>query len=186
MNNINTEIRYTAAQVCAVTGVSPELLKSWVSRKPIIVHVSDDDREKQVKGSPIMYTFTRVMQIAITKKLVDSGLSARRAAVIAAGFTDTGRAPPPAHVMQDALYAKAKYRLPGELFRKGWTVLIGDTENENVPGRCVCIDPDDDSAKEVFSAIFFGSGDGRGTPRHVVWVNPIYQQVRERLAGGVA
>ncbi|MFT8776273.1 MAG: hypothetical protein ABF893_06390 [Gluconacetobacter liquefaciens] len=70
---------YVAADVHAVTGLDPRLLKMWVSRKPVMLPIEDDGRKKKARGSPILYTAERVIQIAIAKALIDLGNASRLA-----------------------------------------------------------------------------------------------------------
>lgn len=82
--------QYGAAQVCAAADITHETLKNWVSRKPYAILAKDDDREKVGKGGAIRYSTRRVWQIVATARLVRMGIPVRRAAFIAAAFSDVG------------------------------------------------------------------------------------------------
>lgn len=116
------EDRYTSAQVCAAVGISESTLKNWVSRKPQVVLMTSEERERAGRGVPLLFSFQRVMQIAITAELVALGLQPRPAALAAAAFTDTDTGADDGGWVYDA--PSAPLRQPGQLFPVGITYLV--------------------------------------------------------------
>jgi hypothetical protein len=124
--------RFTSAEVCAAANITPATLKNWVSRRPAAVLLTKEDQVASAKGSPIRYSFNRVMQIAITAELVRMGWQPRPAAMLAVQFSDLGFGP----------LGDQPGRDPGELFPTGRTVLIADTvPADDCPGgKCIRVD----------------------------------------------
>ncbi|MCH4091079.1 hypothetical protein [Acetobacter sp.] len=111
--------QYGAAHVCAAAEISHNTLKNWGSRKPAIILPVDDDRQNVGKGAAIRYSKRRVYQIVATARLVRMGIPVRRAASIAAAFSDFG------DETQSGIH-----RLPGELYpgRNNYLVSFGERD----------------------------------------------------------
>lgn len=135
--------RFTSAEVCVAANIKLETLKNWVFRRPAAVLLTADDQAASAKGSPIRYSFNRVMQIAITAELVRLGWQPRQAAMVAVSFTDVSNGGP-ATIVDDAsnLDPHPDDRGPGELFRTGRTLLVAhEAPLDNLPGGvCVRVD----------------------------------------------
>lgn len=126
-----------SADACKAAGTDPATLKNWISRTPSAILMSDDDRaafagqteltdtgsskERVSAGSgrSHLFTYRRVMQIALVQELVDMGFPPRRAGMIAAGFTDVGDGG--GGFVGDTVEIG---RMPGELYKSGLTFLI--------------------------------------------------------------
>jgi hypothetical protein len=132
--------RFTSAEVCAAANITPATLKNWVSRRPAAVLLTKDDQAASAKGSPIQYSFRRVMQVAITAELVRLGWQPRPAAMVAITFTDLswgGSA-----WIGDEPQHDPDARNPGQLFSTGRTFLVADeVPSDSLPGgKCIRVD----------------------------------------------
>ncbi len=111
---------YTSAETALAAGVSADTLKNWVSRKPQVILMTQEEREEVGRGRPILFSTQRVIQVAITARLVEMGWQPRAATMLAAGFTDVGHGEsrtPDGRVVRPA-------RDPGQLFPDGATLLV--------------------------------------------------------------
>lgn len=154
------ENRYISAEVCAAVGISESTLKNWVSRKPQVVLMTSEERERVGKGVPFLFSFQRVMQVALVAELVALGLEPRPSAMAAAGFTDVGDAG----------------RDPGHLFPEGLTYLFAHKDNpDSLPGTCINIKPQTSFVEvrhRLYGAVSFVAAD----------VNAVHARVCAALA----
>src|SRR5918995_2160011 len=79
---------FSSAEACGAAGIDAKTLKNWVSRQPQVVLLSDDERRKAGERKRFLFSFNRIVQIALTAELVGLGVQPRRGAVLAAAFTD--------------------------------------------------------------------------------------------------
>ena len=105
---------YSTAEAAHAAGVTVNVLKNWVSRQPQVILLLAEEREHFGHGHPILYSRDRVMQIAVTARLVSLGWQPRAATEAAILFSDSSDGPLPG---QPA-------RWPGQLFPSGLTFLI--------------------------------------------------------------
>ena len=141
--------QFFTADACRAAGIDPATLKNWITRTPSAILLSQEDKLKfQEAGAPIeteprermaagsgrshLFTFRRVMQIALTAELVALGFPPRKAGMVAVGFTDVGHGG--AGYVGDGEPIRIK-RLPGELYPDGWTILVAESDRET--GRTV-------------------------------------------------
>jgi hypothetical protein len=105
-----------SADACRAAGIEQVTLKSWISRKPSAVLLSDAERAEAGERTRFLFTLNRVNQIALTAEGVGLGLGPRAAALIAASFTDgtSGITDTGAPVSRGL----------GELFPTGQTLLV--------------------------------------------------------------
>jgi DNA-binding transcriptional MerR regulator len=106
MNSHAAAAHYTAAEVAAATGVSPETQLQWHDR-PIIIPSRNDVRPTGTGDKRLMSRET-VYQLALTAALARLGIPAKQAACAARLFTDRSSPSRPA----------------GKLFPRGRTVLV--------------------------------------------------------------
>jgi hypothetical protein len=105
--------RYTSGQVCAAVGITQDTLKNWVSRKPQVIFLTKGERDAVEAGGGLLFSFQRALQIALTAKIVKTGMKPRDAAIVAGSFTDIGEGP----------LGDTPGRNPCKLFNDGLTVL---------------------------------------------------------------
>lgn len=79
------EPRYILGDAAAASGLTPNLLKSWLFRKHI--SLGPHDREASGKGSSRFLSLRRVLSIALAAEMVRLGLSPSRAGAIAHAAT---------------------------------------------------------------------------------------------------
>ena len=82
------EPRFLLADAAAVAGISTNLLKSWLSRKPIVIALGPHDREPIGKGSSRVFTLRRILTIALTAEMTRLGITPSHAGLLASSFTD--------------------------------------------------------------------------------------------------
>jgi hypothetical protein len=153
--------RFLAPAVCAAAGISPVILKSWVSRKPNIVMLHEDERPT-VSAAPILYSFARVMQIAIMAQLVRAGWQPSHAADAAIVFTESGFPPE---------------RGPCDLFDSGDTFLVATGDN---PGASQVVNIVAGS-RWAAAKHEFGLGHGGTMATTIVDVGAVMRRVRAVL-----
>ncbi len=73
MNKPNHIPYYTSPEAASAAGVSLATLKNWASRKPQVILMTEEERDQFGRGHPILYSRDRVVQIAITARLVALG-----------------------------------------------------------------------------------------------------------------
>jgi hypothetical protein len=172
-NQIDHEKRYTSAQACAAAGITTSTLLNWVSRKPPVILLTAKDREISGKGRPLLFSFHRVMQIALTAEMVDYGFSPRQAAGMVFPFTDrTSAYEPGASGWSEKPHEEIakRLRMPGKLFPIGQTVLV--ISKESAVGTVVNV-RDDTVFKDVLPP------DGKGVL--LIPIDLIYWRVRDAL-----
>ncbi|MGY4803446.1 hypothetical protein [Teichococcus aerofrigidensis] len=165
-DNLDFVNRYTSAQTCAAADISGDTLKNWVSRRPQVVFLNQGERDQIVSRGGLLFSFQRVMQIALTNKIARTGLRPREAALIAAAFTDLGEGP----------LADTPAREPGKLFEEGLTVLAwypGETV-----GRVMNVRPE----RTLLHDLFWYEHDREEASAIVV--NSLYRHVRTVLEHG--
>ncbi len=111
---------YTSAETASAAGVSVDTLKNWVSRKPQVILMTQEEREEVGRGRPILFSIQRVIQVAITARVVSMGWQPRDATMLAKDFTDGGHdesRTPDGRVVRPA-------RDPGQLYPDGTTLLV--------------------------------------------------------------
>lgn len=155
--------RYTSAEACAAAGITLDTLKNWVSRQPQVVMLTRGERDAVEAGGGLLFSFQRVMQIALTAKIARTGLKPREAAMIAAGFTDVG----------DGSLGDTPQRDPCRLFDEGLTVLAWYPGEPT--GRVMNLHPTKTRLHDLF---WF---DGSREEASAVIVNRVYDRVRASL-----
>lgn len=105
---------YSTQEATEAAGVGLATLRNWLSRKPQVVLMTEEERENVGHGHPILLSRDRVVQIAITARLVALGWQPRAATEAAIVFSDSSEGPLPG---QPA-------RWPGQPFPTGLTFLI--------------------------------------------------------------
>ncbi|AWV23936.1 Hypothetical protein HVPorG_04999 [Roseomonas mucosa] len=161
------EPRYTTAQVSKATGIPQDTIKSWLSRKPQVILMTKEERENVGKGKPYLFSFSRTVHLLLTAKLVQMGLQPRQAAMGAAGFTDLGQGYTPDSDI-------SKVRMPGQLYRDGYTVLVLHSGEEI--GRVIQMDPRTTKLFDLFV------DRGRHEDAIAILVNPLIERLRGALA----
>lgn len=167
--------QFFSTDVARATGVSLATLKNWISRDPPAVLMSDADRQSSTSGRSHLFTFNRIMQVALTAELVRLGIGPRRAGLLAATFTDTDIGSRPAGPR-----AEAMPRTPGQLFSEGATVLIA-YDGEDV-ASIVNMLPD-----TPMQSLFFPHGrrTKRADAAALVWVDMVHARVSRALRQGL-
>lgn len=158
---VASEIRYGSAAVCAAARIDAKTINNWLSRKPSVVLLSDDERREAGERKRFSFDFRRVMQIALTAELVALGFLPRRAAECAAKFTD--------------MSSDMKVRKPGDLFKDATTYLVIPREGEAprvVPGK-------EDTTIDTLLNPEYGAPMSAAV---VIRVDDIYARVRASLA----
>lgn len=171
------EARNTTADAAYGASISVDTLKNWVSRDPPMVLIS---REKTGKGNPILYSFARVVQIAIVAELISHGVRHRRAAMAAAVFTDTSAGGTAGGWVGEAMdFSKA--RLPVQLFPEGLTYLVvpPGTDDDSSNAEVVNVTPATPATRFLHGGRLSGLGVSSAV---IVEVNSIVERVRARLA----
>lgn len=155
--------RYTSAEACAAAGITLDTLKNWVSRQPQVILLTRGERDAVEAGGGLLFSFQRIMQIALTAKIARTGLKPREAAMIAAGFTDVGDGP----------LNEIPQRDPCRLFDEGLTVLAWYPGE--IAGRVMNLRPEQTRLFELF---WF---EGTREEASAVIVNRVYDRVRASL-----
>jgi hypothetical protein len=83
------EPRYLLGDAAAASDLNPNLLKSWLSREPRVIHFGPYDRPAIGKGSARVFTLRRIISIAMAAELVRLGVTASKAGMLAFTMTDT-------------------------------------------------------------------------------------------------
>lgn len=145
--------QFFTGDACKAAGIDNATLKNWITRSPPAILMSEEDRAEFAErgftdesfdrqsyerlamgaGRSHLFTYRRVMQLALCAELVRLGFPPRKAGMVAAGFTDigdtaTGWGNEPIEVK----------RLPGELYYDGFTLLIARPDRET--GSCLNVD----------------------------------------------
>ena len=124
--------RFTSAQACEAAGISMDTLRNWVSRQPQVVLLTHEERERAGKGHPLLFSFNRVMQIALTAAIVEQGPDPRQAALMAAAFTDLGDGAASADELETV-------RQPGELYQDAFTFIVGIRGRRGAEAAAECV-----------------------------------------------
>ena len=82
------EPKFLLTDVAVVTGISTNVLKSWLSREPIAVQLGPYDRQAMGKGSSRVFTLRRVLSIALAAELIRLGIAPSRSGFMAQWYTD--------------------------------------------------------------------------------------------------
>lgn len=118
--------RFLSDDVCRAAQIDFITLRNWISRDPPAITLREHDRKALKSGKPHLFTYRRVLQVALTADLVRLGFPPRKAGMMAAGFTDVGDvAIPP---LGD--HGDEAERQPGELYADGLTFLIAYPEDD--------------------------------------------------------
>lgn len=129
--------RFLSQDACTASGVTMMTLTNWLRREPSPILMSDEQRKAhgvQVEeamrpaggtGGRHLWTLRRVIQIALTKRLVDLGIPPRAAGLAALRFTDLGTAV--AGYSGDQI---PPLRMPGQFFEHGATLLVVRSEDD--------------------------------------------------------
>jgi hypothetical protein len=176
--------QFFTADACKAAGIEQSTLKNWIVRSPPAILISEEDRasigaagpshERMAGGSgrSHLFTFRRVMQIALCAELVRLGFPPRKAGLIAAGFTDLGIGS--FGWVGEPFKPTKRERGPGELYANGLTILVA--EPETGLGRVINVDPTKPKLWELFY-----SGTQRTTSAAVVNVTAVWARVIESL-----
>jgi hypothetical protein len=166
--------KYLSQPASKAAGISISTLSNWVFRSPPAVPLGRDaEGQKRGKGNALLFSFNRVLQIALTAELVDYGFSPRQAAGMVFPFTDgTSAYEPGASGWSEEPYEEVakRLRMPGKLFPVGQTVLV--ISKESAVGTVVNV-RDDTVFKDVLPP------DGKGVL--LIPIDPIYWRVRDAL-----
>lgn len=73
MNKPNHIPYYTSPEAASAAGVSLATLRNWLSRKPLVLVMTDKERTEFGHGHPILLSRDRVVQVAVTARLVALG-----------------------------------------------------------------------------------------------------------------
>lgn len=98
--------KYSNLDATRASGVEASTIRSYFQRD--VLTLGPKDVDAAVNGAGRSLTARRVLQIAITGVLARQGVQPRRAAMLAAGFTDIGNGPLPQNGFRE--------RLPGQLY----------------------------------------------------------------------
>jgi hypothetical protein len=79
---------YRLREAAVAAAIDPGLLKSWVSREPIVLPLGRYDRVAKGSGNARLFTLRRVIAAAITQELSELGITAARAGIIATLITE--------------------------------------------------------------------------------------------------
>jgi hypothetical protein len=80
--------QFLLGTVAKVAGISPNLLKAWVSRDPNVIPLGDKDVGGKGKGSSRLFTLRRALNVALTAELTRIGIKASIAGKAARLVTD--------------------------------------------------------------------------------------------------
>lgn len=175
--------QFFSGDACKAAGIDNATLKNWITRSPPAILVSDEDRaafadigvtgpsfERLAMGAgrSHLFTYRRVMQLALTAELVRLGFPPRKAGMVAAGFTDVGDTA--SGWGNEPIMIE---RLPGELYQDGLTILIAEPDRET--GHTMKVD-----FKTPLTDVLF-SGARRITTAVVVNVGDINDRVLASL-----
>jgi hypothetical protein len=69
-------------------GLSPTVLKAWLSRTPHIIELGETDTKPIGKGSARIFTLRRIVNISVTAELVRLGVTPKMAGTIGFEITD--------------------------------------------------------------------------------------------------
>src|SRR5262245_20571594 len=84
------KLSYTFEEAAAGVGIKPGLLRTWITRSPIVIALGGRE-QKPKKGVPGRLTLRRVIAIALVAELVALGVRPALAGSIAFNFTDGNR-----------------------------------------------------------------------------------------------
>jgi hypothetical protein len=120
------DARFLLADVVAVTRMSQNVIKAWLTREPHAIPLGPFDRPALGKGSSRVFTLRRVISIALTAELVRLGLAPSRAGLLAYALTDlhTRGGPPNEKAVLIAFRDSETFMITtkptaiGELFKK--------------------------------------------------------------------
>lgn len=162
--------QFLAGDACKAAGIDNATLKNWIHPDRRAILMSEDDRRAMGSGRAHLFTFRRVMQIALTAELVQLGFPPRKAGIMAAGFTDVGdgvaafgdEIPPPTE------------RLPGELYRDGYTMLVAFPDEDRGHIRKVV-------PKTTALELMFKQGAGQRSTAVLVNVSFVDRRVKAAL-----
>ena len=83
------EPRYLLGTVATAAGITPNLLKSWVSRSPLVIPFNTNDIAGSGKGHARLFTLRRAINVAVTVELTKLGVKASVAGNVSRLITDT-------------------------------------------------------------------------------------------------
>ncbi|SFU86595.1 MULTISPECIES: hypothetical protein [unclassified Methylobacterium] len=164
-----TANRYGSAIACAAARLDRKTFNNWLSRKPAVILLSDEERREAGERKRFSFDERRIVQIALTAELVALGVQPRRAAMCAVCFTDAAEG-------QEA-HPAFPQRLPGELFEGAYTFLVvppGDAPAKVLPVTA------DTSVIELMHPEY-------GAPFHtaiVIRINDVVARVKAAIASG--
>jgi hypothetical protein len=118
--------RFLSEDVCRAAQIDAVTLRNWISRDPPAITLREHDRKALRSGKPHLFTYRRVLQVALTADLVRLGFAPRKAGMMAAGFTEVGDVTIP----KGGADREEAERLPGELYPDGLTFLIAYPEDD--------------------------------------------------------
>lgn len=163
--------QFFSADACKAAGIESATLKNWLLPDRHAILMSEEDRRAAGSGRPHLFTYRRVMQIALTAELVSLGFAPRRAGTMAAGFTDVGEG---FSGWVGEVYPVPKLRGPGELFEDGFTFLIASPGEES---SHVCqVD-----LKTPLVKLMWSPGIGTRSTAAMINVNHVDWRVKESL-----
>src|SRR5580658_758910 len=114
------EPHYLSREVCHAAGISGTLLRAWTNSSRGCVLLSSAERPVSRQWVPVLFSWARMMQIAIMRELCElswfPGLGSQAAAV----FCDAGDI---GDEIPGAFGPRVPTRMPAELFPEGRTIL---------------------------------------------------------------
>jgi hypothetical protein len=168
--------KYSSQAACKAAGISAATLGNWLSRKPPAVLLAEEERENVRRGTRLLLSFNRVLQLALMTELVDHGFTARNAAEITWRFSDLTKASEGSGWSSDETPEEIakRLRMPGKLYPTGLTVLLA--YKDLLLGRLINV-----RDGMPFESIFSPDDRRQIESVAVVWVNPIHSRVRLAL-----
>lgn len=173
--------QFLATDVCRAAGISAATLKNWISRSTgdagPVIPMTDVDRKASASGSPHLFSFRRVMQVALTQRLAALGIPVKRASLAALKFTDIGGSERAYHAGEIPIV-----RGPCEHFMEGDTYLVLFAGDET-PGRLINVKDGEDALPKIEAQAYMRGMSGVAA---IVTVKHVEIEVRQTLGLPIA
>jgi hypothetical protein len=155
--------RYGTLAAAGAAGISISTMKNWLFREPQVILLLKQDRDAAGRGYPVLLSFRRVMQIALTAAISRFGMQPREAALAAMAF-DVGDEE-----------GGTIIRHPGALFASGRTYLVVGPDHS---AANICADVINVGSKSSPYRLMGGHMEGA----IVVNVDAVYRKVAAALS----